>query len=500
MGGLDDRTPVLVGAGQVTLREPEPGVDAVELMVRASRAAAADAGAGERLLATIDTIAVPNVLCWPYVNPARLVAERLGVAARREIYTTIGGNTPQMLVDVLATRIARGEVGTALITGAEAIRSVRRAIASGAALDWPRGDGAPERLGDDRDGSSDLERAHGLAMPVEIYPLFENAYRAVRGWTIAEHRDRLGRLCSRLAVTAAGHPHAWTRRALAPDEIVTPSPDNRMVAFPYPKRMTANIDVDQGAAVVMTSAATARALGIPAARWVHLHGAAEAHDVWLVSERAELARSPAIAACTRAALAMAGLEASRLARFDLYSCFPCAVEIAAHELGLADDDPRPLSVTGGLPYFGGPGNDYALHGIATMMDALRADPGSYGLVTALGWYMTKHAAGVYGTAPPAAPWTGPATDAVQHEVDRVRGVPVVREPDGAGTVESYTIAYGRDGACERGTVLGRLDDGRRFLARLPADRTLLEALTRSEGVGLRGRVASENGLARFEPA
>ena len=192
---------------------------------------------------------------------------------------------------------------------------------------------------------------------------------------------------------------------------------------------------------------------------------------------------------------MAGLDVSRLAFFDLYSCFPCAVEIAARELGLADDDPRPLSVTGGLPYFGGPGNDYSLHGIATMMDRLRAQPGTFGLVTALGWYMTKHAAGVYGTEPPAVPWNAAACDETQRQVDRTTGVPVVTVPHGSGRVETYTIVYGRDGACERGTVLGRLDDERRFVARLPDDRTLLDALTRSEGIGLRGRVAT-NGIGR----
>jgi acetyl-CoA C-acetyltransferase len=168
-------------------------------------------------------------------------------------------------------------------------------------------------------------------------------------------------------------------------------------------------------------------------------------------------------------------------------------------LGIPEDDPRPLTVTGGLPYFGGPGNDYSLHGIATMMDELRSQPGTFGLVTALGWYMTKHAAGVYGTVPSAA-WTAAACESTQREVDRVPGAVVAMAPQGAGTTETYTIVYGRDGSCERGTVLGRLDDGRRFVARLPDDRTLLEALTRSDGIGLRGRVVTDDGIGRFEPA
>jgi len=494
---IDDRTPILVGAGQVTATQVDTAVQPPDLMATAARLAADDAGGGRHLLLAVDTLATANILCWPYVNPARLTAERLGLHPAHEIYTAIGGNSPQMLVDTLATRIAAGDARVALVTGVEAIRTVRRAVAAGHRIEWPKGHGTPEVLGDGRDGGSDHERRHGLAMPVEIYPLFENAYRAARGWTIDEHRTRLGRLCSGLAATAAAHPQGWTREPLTAEAITTPSADNRMVAFPYPKRMTANIDVDQAAAVLLTSVGGARALGIAESRWVYLHGAAEAHDQWLVSERADLARSPAIAACTRGALAMAGVEAARIDAFDLYSCFPCAVEIAARELGIADDDPRPVSVTGGLPYFGGPGNNYSLHGIATMMDWLRARPGTFGMVTALGWYLTKHAVGVYGTEPPRRGWSG--ADDVQAEVDRVPPARLAMEPRGAGTVETYTIVYGRDGAPERGTVLGRLDDGQRFVARLPDDPTLLAALTRSEGIGLGGRVVSADGLGRFEP-
>lgn len=37
---------------------------------------------------------------------------------------------------------------------------------------------------------------------------------------------------------------------------------------------------------------------------------------------------------------------------DLYSCFPCVVQIAADVLGMAHDDPRGFTVTGGLPFYG----------------------------------------------------------------------------------------------------------------------------------------------------
>src|SRR4029077_8013857 len=211
--------------------------------------------------------------------------------------------------------------------------------------------------------------------------------------------DMLGALCSRLSAVAAENPYAWFRAARAPDEIATPGPSNRMIGFPYPKLMNAIIEVDQAAAVLMTSVAEARALGIPRDRWVYLRGTGQAHDRWFVSERVDYTSSPAIREAGRQTLDSAGITIDRVDHLDLYSCFPAAVQIGRDMLGIAPDDPRPLTVTGGLPYFGGPGNNYSMHDIAETMARGRTRPGSIGLVTALGWYLTKHAVGIYAGEP-----------------------------------------------------------------------------------------------------
>jgi acetyl-CoA C-acetyltransferase len=399
----------------------------------------------------------------------------------------------------MAAAIVAGEVGTALLSGGEAVRTVTRARKRRLRLAWGGGEGTPVVVGDPREGTSEHEVAHGLGLPTTIYPLFENAIRARRGWTIAEHTHRLGRLCSRFTDVAADNTHAWFRDRRTPAEITTISDENRWIAFPYPKRMNAMLEVDQAAAVVMTSAGRARALGIDPSRWVYLHGAAEAHDKWLVSERVDYATSPAIRAAGAAALARAGAGVEAIASIDLYSCFPCAVQIGRDMLGIAEDDPRPLTVTGGLAYAGGPANDYVMHALATMMDRLRARPGTLGLVSALGWYLTKHAIGVYGTATPPAPWR-PADDAaLQAALDAEPAPTLVHEPTGPGTIETYTVAYDRGGEPLRGLVVGRLDDGRRFLAVTPSDRDVLESLVREEGVGRRGRIARDGETNRFDP-
>jgi acetyl-CoA C-acetyltransferase len=499
----DERTPILVGAGQLTQRDVEPAaaLEPMAMMDVVARRAADDAGGGRALLDRVDSLAVVNVFCWPYGNPPRLLAEGLGLRPAQELYTTVGGNTPQWLVNETAAKIAAGRVRVALLAGAEAVRTVLRARKARHQLNWASGgDGSPTVIGETRDGTSEAEVAHGFMLPTQIYPLFENALRARAGRTIAEHQRMLGRLCGGLSAVAAENPDAWFRDARTADEIATVSASNRMIAFPYPKLMNAIIEVDQAAAVIMTSVAEARALGIPRDRWIHVWGTGEAHDRWFVSERADYASSPAIREAAGQALAAAGIGIERVDHLDVYSCFPAAVQIGRDALGIAPDDPRPLTVTGGLPYFGGPGNNYSMHAIAGMMSRLRAEPGTIGLVTALGWYITKHAVGVYSAEPKNGPFARADPAPRQVALDAQPAPPLDREPAGSATVETYTVLFDRDGAPLRGLVIGRLDDDRRFLASFPDDRQVLDALTSREGVGVRGRVATIDGLGRFDPA
>ena len=209
----------------------------------------------------------------------------------------------------------------------------------------------------------------------------------------------MGRLFERLAAVAKANPLATRREGYSAERLATISDDNRWICFPYPRLMNANAIIDQAAAVLMTSVEKAREWGIPQDRWVFLHGCADGIDTWVVSERERLDASPAIRGCARIALDMAGKTAADVAAFDLYSCFPSAVEVAMKEIGIAEDDPRPISVTGGLPFFGGPGNNYVTHSIAEMMNVVRKKPGSFGMVTANGNYLTKHSAGLYSTEP-----------------------------------------------------------------------------------------------------
>lgn len=500
---IDDNMPVLIGGGQLTQRTAlagkfEESLDPMQLLHEATKRALADTGAGDKIPALIDNISVVRFTAdsseagrlpiGQYSNAPRSLGNRIGAKARREYYTAAGGNTPQWLVNRTAEEIARGETKLALLAGSEDLATLIGALNKGIALKWGEdAGGEPIHIGDGRRGTNDIEKAHALYFPVNAYPLFENGIRGHKGRSVREHQLALGKLFSPFSKVAAANPHAWFPKFRTPEEIATPADNNRYVGFPYTKYMNAIIQVDMAAAVIMTNVKTARELGVPAEKWVYLHGCADALDIWHVSERVNYYSSPAIRTMGQKAFAMAGKSVADMSFIDLYSCFPSAVEIGAAELGIAEEDPRGLTVTGGLPYFGGAGNNYVMHSIVTMMEKVRSKPGSYGLVTANGWYVTKHSLGIYSTTPVKGAWTREDPKAYQRDIDAMPHPEVEVRPEGEGTVETYTVMHDRGGP-KIGIIVGRLGNGKRFLAHTANDPATLNDLMERETLGRRGRV------------
>lgn len=486
---LDPRTPVVVAVGQVEQRTSDltAALEPTALLAEAARAAQADSGTG-RLLAAVDTLAVIHILSHRYLDPGALVAAELGIAPARTIATDDGGNYPQALLNRACAEIQAGSSDTWLIGGAETWRTRQAARAQGTWLDWTTQEApaAPtESVTNHQPLSHDGEWARGVVLPATIYALFENAYRAEQGWGIDEHRDRLAALYAGFSEVAVANPHAWIREPWSAAEIRDPSPRNRMIGFPYTKVMNANNAVEQAACFVVTSVGTARDLGIAADRWVFPWSGADAHEHWFVSHRASLAGAPAIGIAGRAALDLAGVGVDDLAHVDVYSCFPSAVQIAAGEIGLGTD--RPLTVTGGLSFGGGPWNNYVSHSIATMVERLRDDAGSLGLVTANGGYLTKHAFGVYATTPPPAPWRHARPQA---EVDALPRRDLCEVVDGPVAVESAVVMHDRDSAPEAAVVATLLADGRRAWG-ATSDPAALERMITEETSGAPGHLTEE---------
>lgn len=455
---IDPRTPVLVGAGQFVQRAEgiDDALDPVAMMVEAVRRAAADAGLSA--VPQPDAVRVVSLLSWRYGNPAKFVAEDLGLSPRQLGLSAMGGNTPQTLVNSASREILAGQADIIILTGGETTRTRARMTKAGVTPEWRTTDEAPELVSEDLLMNLPEERAREIMMPIQVYPLFETALRAQAGRSVEDHQRHISELWSRFAAVAVDNPYAWDRKGHSAEEIRTVSPANRMVGFPYPKMMNSNNDVDMSAALIICSAAKAEALGVPRDRWVFPQSGSDAHEHAFISHRHHFWKTPAIELAGRRVLELAGLGIDDIGIIDLYSCFPSAVQLGAQSLGLSID--RQLTRTGGLPFGGGPWNNYVMHAIATVMNDLRANPGEKALVWANGGYTTKHAFGVYATEPPVG---GFAYDYPQDQIDALPSRRLASPADAAGraVIEGYSVMHGREGNPERIIASCLLADGRR---------------------------------------
>ena len=454
---IDPRTPVIVGAAQVTDRidDPTHARTPLELMVDALHSAAIDADS-PGCLPGLDLIGVAGGL-WRYTDPGRQVADLVRAVDADTLVTAWSGHSPQLLLNDLAARIRAGEIDAAAMLGGEVNASRRRARRLGVDIRRDADTDLPpaRQFGDTLVMATSEEEARGIDAPISVYPLLDSAIRYDRGESIDEHRRRLGGLWAGFNAVAVDNPHAAVRTPMTPDEISTPSAANRLVGAPYTVAMNAHNTVDQASAVLVLSAERAQALGVPRDRWVFpLSGSVGLDTAW-ISERLDLHRAPVLKLAGEAALAAAGLGIDDLTHLDLYSCFPSSVQISTAELGISHN--RPLTVTGGLTFAGGPFNNYSGQAIAALVHHMRERPGT-GLVHANGGYATKHAFGVYGTEPPEQPFR--VVDVREAAAD----LPT-RTADhayvGTATIEGYTVMHDRDNAPTHALIALRTPDDAR---------------------------------------
>ena len=529
-----ESTPVLVGIAQIEQRAEHPATAAepLDLMIRATRAAAEDAGAPS-LLTDASAVRVIRGM-WPYENPARAVADAIGNPAAETGVSFWGGTVVHHLLSVSALEIQRGAHQTVILTGAECGNTQAKARRAGIDLAWRKAPGKPDRtIGVELRMRHRAEAARGIVNPIQMYPIFENAIRHARGETIDAHIERVSRLWAGFSRVAAENPHAWLREPKTPLEIRTPGPANRPVSFPYPKLMNSNEKVDQGAALILTSTDVARRLGIPRAKWIFPWASTEAHDTYAVSHRDNLHSAPGLGIAGSRCLEMADLGITDVDHLDIYSCFPSAVQVASAELGLdgnsapqpapsapvsslrgvppraprlkaparprspsmdqppvvADAPPRRLfharspTVTGGMAFAGGPLNNYAMHGIARMAEVLREHAGDIGLVTGNGGFLTKHAFGVFASEPPARAFRH---DEPQDQVDAMPTRELAESASGPVEIESYTVMFGHDGP-SIGLAACLLPDNRRAWANT-RDADVLDAMVAEEFCGRQAHI------------
>jgi len=507
--------PILIGAAQFTQpKDANPALDPLGLMVKASLGAFTNTGSNA-LRSVLDTVCVINSFSRDDEYLPLALSKTLGITPEHTIYSLIGGNSPQMIVNRFARDIAVGRRRAVLLTGAEAIYSMYRASRNRTVLDWqdnvtfqhlkeknlPANFDTLLRLGCEHEkeileASGDkyyepnnaVEEAYDLFLPQFMYPFFETSLRHLSGRSVGEHQLYMGRRYECFSRIASQNPYAWSRKQYSAEELTTVAPRNRYIVYPYTIRTMANINVDQSAALIMINDRDADDLGIDRSKWVYPMGGAELNNIWHVSQRPRLYDSPAITEAAMLALEQSGLSLSDIDIFDLYSCFPSAVEISRQAIGIPEDDQRDLTVTGGLASFGGPGNNYTMHAIASVVNRIRHNSRLKAMVTANGWYNSKHAIGIYGAEPPDHPWEDRDDSSIQKAIDSEALPEPIKQAEGILTIEAYMIRYDQEGRPERATAIGRLQDGHRALADVRADIGNLRKLERIELVGKTGEV------------
>ncbi|BBY31744.1 acetyl-CoA acetyltransferase [Mycolicibacterium sediminis] len=505
---VDPRTPVLVGVGQFTERIDDPGyrgMSAVDLATEATRAALADTGADVAAVARAIEVFVglrQFEICTPFADPplgasdnyVRSVAKRVGADPVRAVLEPIGGSGSQKVVTEFAAAIAAGEIEVALVLGSEPGSTAKYFSTRDDKPDFTEHVGG--QLEDRGYGfeqyMSEYTAKHGLTGAPVQYGLLDNARRAHLGLGVDDYRHEMAELFAPFSQVAAKNPFSSSPVERSVQEIETVTDENRMICDPYPRLMVARDTVNQGAAALVMSVAAARRLGVPEEKWVYLRGHANQTEQDLL-DRVDLHVSVSARQAVAEALRVAGIGIDDVSTFDLYSCFPFPVFAVCDEFELAADDPRGLTLTGGLPYFGGPGNSYSLHGIAETVTEMRATPGAFGLVGANGGVMSKYSVGVYSTEP--ADWAPDRSSELQADVAALPTIPVTRDAEGRGTIETYSVRY--DWPETTGIIIGRLDaDGSRFMA-VTDDEELVALMTDGDPLGAAISVTpTEDGVNR----
>ncbi|MHA1985835.1 MAG: hypothetical protein ACW98D_04255 [Promethearchaeota archaeon] len=475
--------PIIIGAAQYTQpKGTKNALDPLKLIARVSQLAMEDTKI-KNINELIDSVNVVFFASWSYEDAPGELCEMLNINPLNKTLSLSGGNTSLRILNQAAISLYEGKCKMVLITGGEAWYSSSLARNGKIILNWPKYIKTKYTEAGSMKSLNEFEQKYSLHIPSISYAIFETALRKASGRNLKEHQLSIGRLFEKFSKVGSNNPFAWLKKSYTAQEIITPSPKNRNVNHPYTKYMCSNPFVDQSGAILLTTQEFAEELNVEPSKWIYLMGGGNLQNIFNITQRPSLIKSPAVKYGSRLSLAQAGLKKEDIDRFDFYSCFPSMVQIMRNALKLKEDDPRPLTITGGMPFFGGPWNNYSLHPVITAVNQIRENPSLKIMQIANGGWNTKISIAIYGKSPPIKPWSTNEFSETQQEILKEKLPNPVEEANGILTIEAYTITYKRDGTPDLGIVIGFLDNGSRTLAVLKEDSQILENLSQQELIG-----------------
>lgn len=475
--------PIIIGAAQsIQPKETENPLDPLRFIAKVTKLAIEDTGV-RNLNDFIDSVYVVFVGSWSYEDAPGELSEMLGIKPFNKVLSLSGGNTSLRLLNQAALSITEGKSKVILITGGETWYTTSLARKGKFTLNWPEQKKSIYPKAGTMKSLNEFEQKYSLHIPSISYAIFETALRKASNRSLEEHQLKIGQLFEKFSKVASKNPFAWLKKAYTAQEIITPTPQNRMINHPYTKYMCSNPFVDQSGAILLTTQTFAEELNIKPSKWIYLMGGGNLQNIFNLTQRPTLIKSPAAKYGARLSLAQAGLKLADIDLFDFYSCFPSMVQIIRNALSIKEDDPRPLTITGGMPFFGGPWNNYSLHPVITAVDLIRKNPSLKIMQVANGGWNTKLSVTIYGKTPPIKPWSTEESSKLEKEIEKEELPKPVEKANGILTIEAYTITYKRDGTPNLGIVIGILEDGSRTLAILKEDSKTLENLSNQELIG-----------------
>jgi len=484
--------PCIIGVAQHTWHPShEDAPEPLEQWAQMARQAALDAG-NEKLVSALDEVDVVFSLSWNYDDAPSQLAQKLGCTPKNKKLSGLSGTSPQKFINEAAEQILRGETQLALVVGGEALATKKKAKKEDRLLPWAKPVNKTAMPFDEPFHPSEV--AHQIFQAYLTFAMLDSARRHHLKLALEKNREQEAEMMSRLSRVASQNPAAWFPKAYRVEELLDDDNANRPVAYPYNKLQMAFMDVDMAAAVIIASSQKADELGIPESKRIYLHGWSYAREPAAIAERPELWHSPAMEIASEQALHMANISCNSLAHMDIYSCFPASLNFTRDALGIGEQDQRPLTVTGGLPYFGGPGNNYTTHAVVSMVKRLRQHRGDFGLVSGVGMHLTHHVMGIYSSEVPKQTPVLPDYTKAQNFVASVGKKTIENEVNGKGLIAAYTIIYGKDK--NTAYAICDIDGGKRCYAICDNPETVSK-MDKEEWVGKTVAIKCENKINKF---
>ena len=387
--------PVLIGLGSIQQKGNYNQLDeALILMDKAFKKAIVDCTNND-ITKYINEVRVPKGF-WRYRDPGKWVAENNKIKSVKTTVTKVG-ILQQNLINTACEKIQNGEIKASLILGGESrFKILRSSIENKEYIETPLNtnpdiyDKSPEKL------QLDIEEKELGSMAVGYYAILESAFRFMLQNNHDDHSNYLSEIYSGYSKIAAINKDGWIEQSLDKKVIKTESKKNLRQAFPYNKYHCTSWNVNQACAIIICSEDIANKLNIPSDKRVYPLASSENNHMISTLQRPNLIEPAGMHLAAKFIMDICNENNLIPNLYDLYSCFPVAVQMFAKSLKL--NDIKDKTVTGAMPFAGGPLNSYVLHSTAKLIEKLRENNG-VGIVTGVSGMMTKQSYALWSKNP-----------------------------------------------------------------------------------------------------